>query len=359
MPPERMNRRDFLHPQGLALQTGQLLGAFREFDVPAEAPPVANDVSLLRGSRHAMATQFEVLLPFGTPKSQQAFEDVFDHVDRLEQQLTVYSEKSEVSQLNRLAFAGAIQVEERLFRLLYLAKQISIDTEGAFDITSGTLIKTWGFFRGPPRVPSCQEIVDCQKTVGMHHVELDLEANTVRFNRSGIEINLGSIGKGYALDCMARRLRGSHQCSSALLHGGRSSVYAIGTQPGERNGWRVGIQHPWHPEQRLGVVWLRDQALGTSAATFRHLDHKGRKFGHILDPRTGWPAEGIASASVIAPSAAEADALATAFFILGVEKARAYCEKHPQVAAIILPQGADAKTVAIGACLEENSFCAV
>ena len=358
MQPQSMNRRDFLHPQSLAFQTGQLLGALDALDIPAETPPT-EDVSLLRGSCRAMATQFEVLLPYGTPKSQEAFAGLFDQVDRLEQQLTVYSEKSDMSWLNHSAFAAPVQVEERLFRLLELAKQISIDTEGAFDIASGALIKAWGFFRGPPRVPSREEIADCLSTVGMHHVELNQEARTVRFNRCGVEINLGSIGKGYALDCMAQQLRDQHQCSAALLHGGRSSVYAIGSQPGERGGWRVGIQHPWQPGQRLGIVRLRNQALGTSAATFRHLDHEGRKLGHILDPRTGWPAEGIASASVIAPSAAEADALATAFFILGVEKARDYCEKHPQVSAIILPEVADAKSVAIGVSLEENSFCAV
>ena len=124
MQPQSMNRRDFLHPQSLAFQTGQLLGALDALDIPAETPPT-EDVSLLRGSCRAMATQFEVLLPYGTPKSQEAFAGLFDQVDRLEQQLTVYSEKSDMSWLNHSAFAAPVQVEERLFRLLELAKQIS------------------------------------------------------------------------------------------------------------------------------------------------------------------------------------------------------------------------------------------
>jgi thiamine biosynthesis lipoprotein len=107
----------------------------------------------------------------------------------------------------------------------------------------------------------------------------------------------------------------------------------------------VGIRHPWDPDRRLAVVRLRDRALGTSAATFRHLEHEGRRLGHILDPRTGWPAETLTSASVVAGTAAEADALATAFFILGVEKARAYCEQHPDVGAVLLPQGSDVPVV--------------
>jgi thiamine biosynthesis lipoprotein len=101
------------------------------------------------------------------------------------------------------------------------------------------------------------------------------------------------------------------------------------------------------------MLCLRDQALGTSAATFRHLEYQGRRLGHILDPRTGWPAEGVASASVIAPNGALADALATAFFILGVDAARRYCELHPEVEAVMLPEGETAKPIAIGVCLEE------
>src|SRR5262249_42587733 len=161
--------------------------------------------------------------------------------------------------------------------------------------------------------------------VGMRHVVLDPEQRKVRFLKPGLEINLGSIGKGYALDRAAERLRRQGDLPSALLHGGQSSVYAIGTEPGEARGWAVGLQHPWSPGQQVAVVRLNDRALGTSAATFQHLEHNGRKLGHILAPRTGWPAVGLASASVVATTAAQADALATAFFILGVEQARAYC----------------------------------
>src|SRR5439155_6034642 len=106
-----------------------------------------------------------------------------------------------------------------------------------------------------------------------------------------------------------------------------------------------GLKHPWDEERRLGQVWLRDRALGTSAATFRHLEYNGRKLGHNLDPRDGWPAEGIASTTVLAPTATEADALATAFFVLGVEKTRAYCETHPAIGAVLLPDAPDATPV--------------
>src|SRR5262249_11136482 len=154
--------------------------------------------------------------------------------------------------------------------------------------------------------------------------------------RPGLEINLGSIGKGYALDRVAELLRTEWEIGSALLHGGRSSVYAMGTEPGDSRGWVIGVRHAWDPERRLAKGRLRNRGLATSAATFQHLEYQGRKLGHILDPRTGWPAEGIASATVIAPTAAEADALSTAFFVLGIEGARRYCETHPDIGALLL-----------------------
>jgi thiamine biosynthesis lipoprotein len=288
-----------------------------------------------------MATTFEVVLPFGTPQANAIADTVFDEIDRLEAQLTAYRDSSEVCRLNRRAAAHAVPVEEGLFDLLSLCARLTAETQGAFDVTAGALIKAWGFFRGPRCVPPDPELATALAQVGMGHVRLDAGSRAVRFLRPGLEINLGSIGKGYALDRVGQLLRDGWGITSALLHGGRSSILALGTEPGSRGGWTVGVRHPWDPEKRLAVVRLQDRALGTSAATFQHLEHQGRKLGHILDPRTGWPASGMASATVLAPTAAEADALATAFFILGVERAKAYGEKHPEVGAILLPDGSD------------------
>ncbi len=138
-----------------------------------------------------------------------------------------------------------------------------------------------------------------------------------------------------------------------LLHGGTSSVYAKGALPKSERGWQVAILHPWDRQRRLARVWLRDRALGTSAATHQHLEYNGQKLGHILDPRTGWPACGIASASVLAPNAAEADALSTAFYVGGVELAQRYCAAHPGIAAILLPEGEGAEPVVMGLASHE------
>jgi thiamine biosynthesis lipoprotein len=343
-----MNRRDFLHPRRLARTAGQVLGVLDELRTLPKEPATAPEAALLRFSRRAMATTFEVILPFGTPNALEAADDALDLIDLLEARLTVYRDESEVSRLNRLAATQPVPVEEGLFGLLALATRVSRETEGAFDISVGALIKAWGFYRRAGRVPSEEERAAVQTRVGMRHIVLDESQQAVRYLRPGLEINLGSIGKGYALDRVAQRLRGEWGLGHGLVHGGHSSILAMGSEPGTTQGWPIVIRHPWEADRQLAVVRLRDRGLGTSAATFQHLEYNGRKLGHILDPRTGWPAETLASASVAAPTAAEADALATAFFILGVDKARNYCAAHPAIGAVLLPQGEGASPVVVG-----------
>jgi thiamine biosynthesis lipoprotein len=356
-----MNRRDFLQPRHLAHNAGQVIGALDELaDTLASAgstneAPVEDNLLLLHLRRRAMATDFEIILAIGTPDAVQMGEEAFDLLDCLEEQMTVYRHSSEISRLNQQAPIAPVRVERRLFGLLELAARVHRETEGAYDVTTGALIKAWGFFRGPRRVPSEEEREAVGQRVGMDKVTLDAERHTVRYLQPGIEINLGSIGKGYALDRMARKMRGKGYLQM-LLHGGTSSVYAGGCPADEKRGWQVGILHPWERSRRLARIWLRDRALGTSAATHQHLEYNGKKLGHILDPRTGWPASGIASASVLGPSAAEADALSTAFYVGGLDLAQRYCAAHRGIAAILLPEGEGAEPVAIGLSPQEFSW---
>src|SRR5262249_6459055 len=144
----------------------------------------------------------------------------------------------------------------------------------------------------------------------------------VSFQAPGIEINLGSIGKGYALDRMSEMLTDSG-IENFLLHGGNSSVLARGTQ--RDTSWQIGLRHPLDPQRRIGEISLRNRALGTSASGTQFCEYEGRRYGHILDPRTGQPTQGTLSATIAAPSGAEADALATAFYVMGAEAAIGYC----------------------------------
>lgn len=305
-----------------------------------EPIPVA-DVAVLRASRRAMATLFEVLLPFGSPSAQPAAEATLDLIDELEDQLTVFRDHSEVSRLNATAADGPVEVEPGLFDLIESSAHLSRRTNGSFDIATGALTKAWGFYMRQGRVPTPAERAAALARTGTRFIALDRERRTVRYLRAGLEINLGGIGKGYALDRAADLLRHEWAIDSALLHGGSSSVRVLGIPPGQPRGWPVTIKHPWDPDRRLGTLYLAGAAMGTSAATFQHFEYNGKKLGHLLDPRTGWPAEGVEQVSVVARSAAEADALSTAFFVLGAEPTARFCQTRPDVGVLLLPAGSD------------------
>lgn len=305
-------------------------------------------LTLLRLKRRAMATTFEIDLPAGTPDAVAAAEDALDLIDELEDQLTVYRDTSEVSRLNATAAAGPVAVEGRLFGLLRDAAGLTRDTAGAFDCAAGALVEAWGFRTRQGRVPAPDALAAARQASGTRHVVLDPDRQTVRFRRPGLAVNLGGIGKGYALDRAAELLLAKWGVRSALLHAGGSSVRAVGVPPGVPRGWSVNVKHPHRDGESLGTVWLADQGFGTSAATFQHFEADGKKYGHLLDPRTGLPAEGTASASCVAPTAAAADALSTAFFVLGADAAAEHCRSRPGLAAVVLPDGADRPTLAGG-----------
>lgn len=307
---------------------------FTLFDPP---PEDAAELQLVRVSRRAMATTFEIALPFGFPRAVEAATAALDLIDSLEEQLTVYSADSEVSRLNATAADGPVAVEPGLFALLQQCAVLTAETGGAFDAACGALIKCWGFYKREGRIPTEPELIAAVNRSGFRHVILSPESHSVRYRRAGLEINLGAIGKGYALDRAAELLRTRWGVRSAILHGGGSSVLAVGTPPGISRGWAVAIRHP-SGTRTLDTVQLKDQALGTSAATFQYFEYNGKRYGHVLDPRTGRPAVGTASASCVAPTAAAADALSTAFFVAGAEWATEYCRPRPQLTAVMLTE---------------------
>lgn len=285
-----------------------------------------------------MACEWEVLLPYhdqanGTTPALAAL----DLVEELEAQLTVYRESSELSQLNQRAFEQPIVVEERLFQLLQTAATIWRETDGAYDITSGPLTKVWGFYQRQGRLPSEAEIATALNNVGMQSVSLDSAARTVQFTKPGIELNLGSIGKGYALDRCAE-LFADASVKNYLLHGGNSSVLARGAESSD-DCWWIGVRDPLRSERRIFEVAVRNRAVGTSGAAVQFFIHRGERYGHIIDPRSGWPARGLLSVTVLAPTAVQADALATALYVLGPDGSREYLAKHSETAALLFTTG--------------------
>jgi thiamine biosynthesis lipoprotein len=340
----KTSRRHFLSGASAV----EALGDWTHGAAPPSPPPRLNPKAattptyLVHFSRQAMACEFQIYLPANHAElAPDAALEALELIDRLEDQLSVYREHSEVSQINRRAADGAVAIETRLFELLKYSVELFHDTDGAFDITAGPLSRVWGFYRRQGRMPEDDALREALADVGSQHVLLDADQHTVCFARSGVEINLGSIGKGYAVDRAAALLeaRGVHDF---LFHGGKSSVLARGSRiplAAEANPWSVGVGHPLRPEQRLGVLTLRNQAMGTSGAATQSFHHAGKRYGHVLDPRSGWPAEGVLSVSVVADDAATADALSTALYVLGPEKAEAFCARHAEITAIMSVAG--------------------
>ena len=296
----------------------------------------------LHVNRTAMACRFEVTLPIEDRTGVAVATSALDQIDELEAQLSVFRESSEISFINREAARRTVVVEESLFDLLSLCRSFYDTTDGAFDITVGPLTRCWGFLKRAGHLPSVEEIEHAQSLVGSDKLLLDRETRTVRFQREGMEINLGSIGKGYALDRVAKAIR--DRVANALLNGGASSFYAIN---GGNEGWSVGLRDPRNKSRRMATLRLRDCALSTSGSEEQFFDHDGKRYGHIIDPRSGWPAEGVTSVSVVARSVAISDALATAFYIGGREAAESYCAANPDVLAIMLERDA-ARPIVIG-----------
>jgi FAD:protein FMN transferase len=255
-------------------------------------------------------------------------------IDRLEEQLSIYRDDSEIKRINERAAAEPVRVERLLFRLLERCRALSQETAGAFDITAGPLVRAWGFTRREGRIPTAVDLAEAHQAVGMDQIQFDAGKRTVAFRQPGVEINLGAVGKGYALDRVGSRLArlGYREC---LLSAGSSSLLAIG-KPSWDDAWLVDIRDPLNRERPIAVVSLIDSALSTSGSGEQFFEHEGRRYGHIIDPRSGHPAAGVLQVTVIAPDATLAEALSTAFFINGIEWADTYCEKHAEIGALMV-----------------------
>lgn len=322
-----MNRREF----------------FPRWTAQRSSPPRRSEVVI---ARRAMSCEFSVCMPVSPRSTVQAGCAALDEVERIERKLSVYQEESELSLVNRSAAGQAVRLGDELYRLLRHAARIGAATGGAFDCTTGALVKAWGFYRGPRRAPRTEEQRAALAASGWQNVRLDDEKRSIQFTASGLEFNLGAIGKGYAIDQALDVLRRRCGIQCALMQGGRSSLKAIGAPPGEPRGWVIDIGGAHGARIRLR---LRDRALGTSASDRQFFVHQGHRYGHILDPRTGVPAGELLSASAICPTATDADALSTAFFVMGSDAAQHYCREHPEVGAVLVAPGTEPRIIIEGA----------
>jgi thiamine biosynthesis lipoprotein len=286
-------------------------------------------------SAPAMACEFSIQLP-STESDRRWVMEAFEWIEKLEQQLSVYRETSELSALNRTAHDAPVHVEPQLYALLKRCRDWSRESDGAFDVTAGPLVKAWGFYQRQGVVPTEAALKEALAKVGIDRIRFDDERRTIQYPLAGMEINLGAVGKGYALDSVASRLkRLGHR--SLLLGAGSSSILAVGRPPWD-DAWTVDLRHPLNRQRPIALLRLKDTAMSTSGIAEQSFEEGGKRFGHVIDPRDGKPVEGMLQVTAVAESAAEAEALSTMFFVNGAAWTEAYFRRHANVGALLLPE---------------------
>ena len=294
-----------------------------------------------------MACEFEIVIL--DSRDRGTLVDIanvaLEEIERLGVELSCFNPTSEVSFLNAFAAEREITVSPDLCEILTVAKEVWRETSGAFDITAGPLIELWRESERTGTPPGRRVIEDALARVGMLRILVNDE-NGVRVEvcpefaersncQAGLQINLGAIGKGYAVAKAASILR-DYDVKSALVSGGGSSVYGYGGGL-DGDGWLLGIRHPSKFDQRVMELTLRDQAMATSGGPAQRDERVEEHFEHIIDPVTGAPAASeAASVTVITGDATRADALATAFYLRGRGLAHEYCSTHPNTRAIFV-----------------------
>lgn len=285
----------------------------------------------------AMACEFAVIMNAGSHDQAHSVSDALQACADVETWLSRYQPDSDLSKVNRNGYKKFVRVCPELFELVQEAIQLCEQTEGAFDIAAGSLIRLWKSCRDANRIPTAEEVAAAKTESGSDFIELAEPELAIRLTSPTVELDPGAIGKGYALDQAAHWMNVLPETPpDYLIHGGHSSLVAVGRHE-NLNGWPVGIGNPLLTQKRLGTILLRDAAMSTSGSNIQFFRHKGKRYGHILDPRTGWPVQDTLSVTVIAKSALIADVLSTAFFVLGPQQTLKVLDRFPEVGVILIP----------------------
>src|SRR5262249_53033331 len=234
-------------------------------------------------------------------------DEAFDEVDRIDRLMSHYKSDSPLSRINREAAEHPVAVEPELFDFIVEAMRYHHDSSGAFDITVGPLMKAWGFFRGEGRLPSVHELAAARRLVGGEHVTLNPATRTIAFDAPGVELHLGGIAKGYAVDRVVELLR-RRRIAAALVSSGGSTIYALGAPPG-RDGWPIAIQDPIDSRKTAFTLHVKDRAVSVAGSSEKSFEAGGVTYSHIMDPHTGMPVQGMLSVVVLSRTGTEGDAL--------------------------------------------------
>jgi thiamine biosynthesis lipoprotein len=270
--------------------------------------------------------------------STAALDAAFARIAQIEARMTLNRDDSEVVRVNAAAGVAPVAVTADVLEVIRQGLTYSALGDGAFDITVGPLVTLWGIGTARARVPGPQEIRRAVSLVGYRDVVVNAGASTVLLKRRGMALDLGSIAKGYAADEAARVLRSSGVSAALIDLGG--NILTFGVKP-DHSPWRIGIQNPVEARgTKIGVVEIANGSVTTAGTYERYFEQGGRRYFHILDAHTGYPAwNGLAALAVIAPDSTTADGYDTMLFTLGLERGRALVEStHGAIEAVFVTE---------------------
>lgn len=286
-----------------------------------------------------MGNRFEVTIVAKTETEANSFIDIgIEEIIRIEKLISSWDAGSETSAINAQAGIKPVKVSSELFQLIERAIRLSKLTNGAFDISYASMDKIWKFDGSMTEMPSDEKIKASVAKVGFQNIELDKNASTVFLKKEGMKIGFGAIGKGYAAD-KAKDLLIKKGVSAGIINAS-GDMNTWGKQP---NGdfWKVAITNPMNKNKAFALIPITEGAVVTSGDYEKYVSFNGVRYTHIIDPRTGYPASGIISATVFAPKAELADALATSIFVMGIEVGLDRINQLPKIECIIIDDKGD------------------
>jgi FAD:protein FMN transferase len=307
----------------------------------AARPSATQDGDGTRFFRYLMGTSVRVEVYGGTIGDRQAAAaEAFDAIAEVDRVMSDYRADSELTHVNETAAQAPVAVSPALLAVLEAADRVSRASDGAFDVTVGPLVQLWGFKNKQAHWPTAEELARVRGVIGFQHVAIDASSHTVRFLRPGVQIDLGGIAKGFAVEVAAGSLR-RRSLSGVIDAGGNQ--FMVGLPPGKPI-WSIGISRPDAPDELLGAVDLPGGALSTSSDASNFLTADGQRYGHLLDPRSLQPSTASLSVTIVSPDGTLSDALSKAVFVLGPRDGLALLESFPNTAGIVAYRQPDGQT---------------
>ena len=319
----------------------------------SETPSVLNgekgglpDIKLIKQTRMIMGTFAEVSIYSHDEKTAgKAIEGALDEMERMDRIMSNYKNDSELSKVNKKATKSPVPCNAELLDVIERSQYYSELSGGAFDITVSPIVSLWGFFSEKGRVPPDKEIEKLLPAVSYKNIVVKKSAETkksgtVFFKDMKTQIDLGAIGKGYAVD-KALEIIKKYKLDNACINLG-GNIYVLGT-PSGKNAWKIGVQHPRDGNEILGYLELKNEATATSGDYERFFEFNGKRYSHIINPQTGRPVSGTIATTIVAPTGTEVDALSTIVFVLGHEKGMELIKKIPNADAMIAYEDKDGK----------------